>query len=469
MAAVVNTIVDATFPVTRSPAVTPKRDATPPRVGFLRPETPPQPTHGQALADALGMASATSQPTLSPPRTAVISPPVISPVPSPRIVNTVVPTKVAQKVGFYPIHETIKNFMNFSLYEIVKNNSKTQFLSNAKKYCYRLDYKNLAIGNAEARDNFADAIVHAYDNAYVKQHMHSISGEQGDLCYYGYSPSNMAEFLQINSHLHYTFLPLTVHAVDSANGTRHDMLLIFDNRTKLVYWFDGRNREDYLALGQNLPKNAMDVLFINLFGTIKLGYSYEPAPSWQIQGTLHSYGSIGTLDFILSTAWCYNALLSMEYYDSPTGYLSILDTLTEADRFHLLYTSMLSIIGAAQYHAVVPKTSQIDLTADTVRTADQDPNVHPASSVIPRESAPPQEIKASAVVLPGQVDAVPSVSHTGVIYHNPSDATFNKSVTRSSTRSDTAETQLDRVPYSPIPIRTSSEHARLENESCITM
>jgi hypothetical protein len=297
--------------------------------------------------------------------------------------QTGVPTRVAQKVGFYPINETIKNFMNFTLYEIVKNNSETRFLSNAKKYCYRLDYKTLALGYAEARDNFGDTVVAAHSEAYVKQQMHSLSGEQNDLCFYTYSPDGLREFLQQNAHLHYTFLPLTVHAIDSANGTRHDMLLIFDNHTKLVYWFDGKNREDYLSLGQHLPKNAVDILFINMFGQLKLGYSYEPAPSWQIQGTLHAYGSIGLLDFAFSTAWCYNLLMSINDYDSPTGYLSILDTLSEVDRFHLLYNSMLSMIGVAQHHAVVPKTAQIDLTSDRVRTADQMPSEAPVSATIP--------------------------------------------------------------------------------------
>lgn len=302
--------------------------------------------------------------------------------------SQVISDKVSKKVGFSPINELIKNFMNVSLYEIVKNNSETRFLSNAKKYCYRLDYKHLALGYAEARDNFGDAIVAAHTDAYVKQQMHSVSGEQGDLCYYGYSPENLREFLNLNSQLHFTFLPLTVHSVDSANGTRHDMLIIFDNRTKLVYWFDGRNREDYLALGQHLPKNAMDVLFINLFGNLKLGYNYEPSPSWQIQGTLHSYGSIGTLDFVLSTAWCYNMLLSLNEYDNPTGYLSILDTLSETDRFHLVYSSMLSVIGAQEYHPVVPKTSQVNLVADAVKIADQDPDALPTLPHTTTEVAP---------------------------------------------------------------------------------
>lgn len=383
--------------------------------------------------------------------------------------SSVIPVKVAQKVGFYPINEIIKNFMNFSLYEIVKNNSETRFLGNAKKYCYRLDYKNLAIGYAEARDNFGDAIVSAHSDAYVKQQMHSVSGEQGDLCYYGYSPDHMREFLAMNAHLHYTFLPLTVHAVDSANGVRHDMLLIFDNRTKLVYWFDGRNREDYLSLGQNLPKNAMDVLFINLFGTLKFGYAYEPSPSWQIQGTLHSYGSIGTLDFVLSTAWCYNALLSLNEYDNPTGYLSILDTLSEADRFHLLYNSMLSVLGVARYHPVVPKTSQIDLMADSVRAADQDPN-KPAtlpvlrqapvvSSVIPREQ---QRVIGNAEVK--NAIEVESLRHrqTAEYKRMDTDTSLPGQVNHS-------EVQLQNVADRPMPVVSSYEKASKDRESCVTM
>lgn len=397
------------------------------------------------------------------------------------VTGSVIPAKVAQKVGFFPINDVIKNFMNFSLYEIVKNNSGTRFLSNAQKFCYRLDYKTLALSYAEARDNYGDSIVAAHSDAYVKQQMHSISGEQGDLCYYGYSPDHMREFLVQNTHLHYTFMPLTVHAVDSANGVRHDMLLIFDNRTKFVYWFDGRNREDYLSLGQHLPKNVIDVMFINMFGNLKLGYSYEPAPSWQIQGTVHSYGSIGMLDFALSTAWCYNMLLSLDEYDNPTGYLSILDTLSEADRFHLLYCSMLSVIGAAKYHPVVPKTAQIDLMADTVRTADTEPNKHVQSSVIPHVQSAvigSQEVKAAIEnerTVPrtsqAKVEVQACIANLRQRHQQQQTGDFVRMNTDSSLPGQVNHTEVHLRPVTtqPMPIVSSMDRAAKDHESCVSM
>jgi hypothetical protein len=175
-----------------------------------------------------------------------------------------VPLSLSMKVGFNPLDSAVKNFQNISLYDIVKKNTDTQFLAGGTKYCYRLSYDNLMLTALGARDNHGDLINQKYADSYVKQQMHSISGEQGDLCMYTYSPQELQEFLQLNINKHYTFLPLTVHSTESANGIRHDMLLIFDNYTKLFYWFDGKNREDYLPIGQNLPKNAMDVLLINL-------------------------------------------------------------------------------------------------------------------------------------------------------------------------------------------------------------
>lgn len=280
-----------------------------------------------------------------------------------------VPSEVAKRVGFQGISSVIKEFLNVSLYEIIRTNTKTTFLTTGNKHCYRLNYKDLTLGVAEARDNFGDAVVSRFKDAYVKQLMHSISGEQNDLCMYTYSPADLKTFLDQNSHLHYVYLPLTVNATDSANGNRHDMLIIFNNRTKKFYWFDGRNREDYLPLGLHLPKNAMDVLFINFDNHVKCGYSYEPSPSWQITGTLHSYGSIGLLDFIFSTAWCYNAMIMLDYYETPIEYVSVLDSMDEVDRFNFLWSSMLKLISSEHYLNLVPQNAQLDLTASRVPVA----------------------------------------------------------------------------------------------------
>lgn len=311
-----------------------------------------------------------------------------------------VPTEVAQRLGFYEINKVIKEFANVNLYEIIKINTKTTFLTNGAKFCYRLNYKDLSLGVAEARDNFADSVVLNHKNDYVKQLMHSVSGEQNDLCFYTYSPKDLKTFLFNNAHLHYTFLPLTVNATDSANGMRHDMLLIFDNKTKLFYWFDGRNREDYLSLGTYLPKNAMDVLFINFANHLNCGYSYEPSPSWQMQGTLHSYGSIGLMDFIFSTAWCYNAMMMLDYYDSPIEYVSVLDSMSEVDRFHLLYHTMLHLIGAFRYHNLVPQNAQLDLTAQIIPCA-QPELKHEAGTI---NVVQPASVVMSTPQIPGTVE-----------------------------------------------------------------
>jgi hypothetical protein len=272
---------------------------------------------------------------------------------------------VAKKIGYHPIESAIKKFMGYSLYEITKTNSKTKFLQNPTKFCYQLTYSTTSFSFAGARDDYCGQLKSS-TNDYIKQQMHSMSGENKDLCYYTYSPDNLREFLENNKDLHYTFFPITVHATDSANGIRHDMLLIFDNKTKLVYWFDGKNTEGYLQLGSKLS-NTIDTLFIQMFDSLKLGYNYEPSPSWQIQSVLVPYPSVGSIDFVFSTAWCYNMLLALEDYDSPTSYLSVLDAMGSANTFHMLYTSMLNMINASIYHESVPLNARLDFVAETLQ------------------------------------------------------------------------------------------------------
>jgi hypothetical protein len=275
----------------------------------------------------------------------------------------IIPT---MKVGFYPISQTIKDFQNVSLYDIIKNNTEVKFLSGGTKYCYRLDYNTLSLVALPARDNYGDNIVKELSEAYIKQQMHSLSGEQKDLCLYTYSPSELVEFIQNNSNLHYSYLPITVHAAESANFIRHDMLLVFDNKNKLFYLFDCKNRNDYLPRSDKLPRDVLDVLFINLASVTNLGYSYEPTESWELQGTLHPYG-VGSLDFILSTAWCYNVMLNLPHFESPTAYMSVLDDMPECDRFHLIYNTMLHLIAVNKYHNSIPVNAQADLTQETIK------------------------------------------------------------------------------------------------------
>lgn len=267
----------------------------------------------------------------------------------------------------YPsISKKISEFKGVTLYELIKKHTQTEFPYGGTKYCYQLDYTNLAFTYAQARDTFGDAIVRKYEDSYIKQHMNSLSSEINNLCYYTYAPDELKSFLENNYGKQYTFLPLTVFAVDSANGSRHDMLLIFDNVNKLFYWFDSNNRTDYLQFGRDVPRNAIDILFVNLAESLKLGYEYEPSPAWQIQGMLHQYGSMGELDFLISTAWCFVTMKLLPNFSSPIGYMSVLDNCSEADRFHLMYTSMLEMMEY-QYNKYIPHTSRVDLTKEYVK------------------------------------------------------------------------------------------------------
>jgi hypothetical protein len=345
------------------------------------------------------------------------------------------PETVVSRLGFFSLDKKIKEFKGITLFELIKTHTNTRFLQGGTKYCYQLDYKNLSLSYAEARDNYGDTIVPAYADSYAKQHMNSISGENTTLCYYTYSPSELQQFLSNNSSNKYTFLPITVFAIDSANGTRHDMLLIFDNNTKLFYWFDCKNRDDYLPIGRDLPKNAIDTLFITFSDMIKLGYNYEPSPSWQIQGTMHSYASLGDFDFLLATAWCYNMLLMLPYYDSPTGYLSVLDGLSESDRFHLVYTSMLNMLGAS-YHRYIPQTSQVDLTKEFIKP------------VYPGTETPQNSNETARQIQPVVVQPTQNVQMTKVKYPTLTSTAYSAAQQAAA---------LDANGNTAAPIRTFSE------------
>jgi hypothetical protein len=310
--------------------------------------------------------------------------------------DSIINPHIAKKFGFFSLDDSIQRFKDISLYEIIQYNTNTVFLDNATKMCYKMEYKTLKFTSVDARDNYTNAIVPAYQEAYVKQPMHSISGEQQDLCFYTYSIKQLVEFLEKNKNNHYTFLPMTVHATESANGYRHDMLLIFDNRTRLFYWFDGRNREDYLPFGRDIPKNAIDILLINLAENTKLGYYYEPSPSWIIQGVLQPFASIEQFDFLFSTAWCYLVIHMLDMYDSPIGLLSALDTLSKENRFHLLYNALLHMLGDYRYHKTIPENAQINFYEEKIPIATD--KIRP-NEPIPRPINPPKLQVYTATIL----------------------------------------------------------------------
>lgn len=275
---------------------------------------------------------------------------------------------IAMKIGYHSISKSIADFQHVSLYDIVKSNSKTQFLSGSTKFCYHLNYTTMTFGAASARENFGDNVVQNYKDSYVKQQMHSVSGERNDLCMYTYSPEELKQFLHNNKHNHYTFLPLTIHATESANFIRHDMLIIFDNQQHQFYLFDCKNRNDFLPRSDKLPRDVFDcfLLFFQTHPSVNIGYTYQTMESWEPSSTFHPYG-VGSLDFVISTAWCYHLLMSLELYDSPTGYATVIDDMPECDRFHMIYCTMLDLIGVNKYRNSVPLNAQADLTTEEIK------------------------------------------------------------------------------------------------------
>ena len=275
---------------------------------------------------------------------------------------------IAMKIGYHPISKSIADFQHVSLYDIVKSNSKTQFLSGGTKFCYHLNYTTMAFGAASARENYGDNVVQNYKDSYVKQQMHSVSGERNDLCMYTYSPEELKQFLHNNKHNHYTYLPLTIHATESANFIRHDMLIIFDNQQHQFYLFDCKNRNDFLPRSDKLPRDVFDcfLLFFQTHPSVNIGYAYQTMESWEPSSTFHPYG-VGSLDFVISTAWCYHLLMSLELYDSPTGYATVIDDMHECDRFHMIYCAMLDLIGVNKYRNSVPLNAQADLTSEEIK------------------------------------------------------------------------------------------------------
>ncbi len=287
-------------------------------------------------------------------------------------------------LNFHPIGNLIKKFKDVYLHEIISSLGKTQFLDKAITYCWHLTYNDLNLTVNPAKDNCykVDTATSDHIKEYLSQQMHSISGKQNDLYLYTYGYEDLNTFLQINMDRHYTFLPITVHAAESANDIRHDMLVIFNNRTKHFYWLDGNNRSDYLSFGKNIPQDAIDTLFINFAELAKTGYDYEPSQSWQFPGIFCNYASITEqLDFILSTVWCYLTVVMIDDYNTPMEFSSMLDGLSETDRFHLLYCTMIQLVNCPM-HMVGSSYHNISTTnGDCATFTDRDVKLSQPSKV----------------------------------------------------------------------------------------
>jgi hypothetical protein len=313
------------------------------------------------------------------------------------VTNDGLPNHLAQKLNYRSIGKCFNAFNSVALYEVIKRNTKQTFLEHCTKTCYELNYDTLALTYGQSRDNFQSNVVAAYKDSYAKQHTHSISGEQRNLCYYGYSPSDMTAFLTLNAHLPYVYLPLTVFATDAANGVRHDMLLIFNNTTKLFYWFDCKNREDYLPLSKYLPKNVLDIFFTNFADVLKLGFSYEASDTWMIREIFPPCTGLGDMDFVVSSAWCYIMMLGLnDTFHNPTIFLSTMYDMSSVERVHLLYTAILKMIDA-DYDRYVPLKSQIDFTADVVKSVPTEQLTHSTKKQESSTPSPTANTKSNVI------------------------------------------------------------------------
>ena len=269
--------------------------------------------------------------------------------------------KFINKINYTPISDNIIKFKNISLFTLIKKISNTKFISSAEKMCYTLNYKTLSFDVHKALCNttkIKDELT--YD--YVKQNMHSMSGEDNDICLYTYNKNDFINFLSLNKENQYTYLPITINAIDSANKYRHDMLLVFDNVNNSCYYMDGYNMDDYLKRNVNMPKNVLDILFINLIEHIQTSYIYEYYESWIIDNITNRMLFSGDLNFIMSTSWCYLIilLLNTNLFESFPDVFKYLNSYNKDDLFHLLYCSMQTMIND-KYTFSIDKNNQMGI------------------------------------------------------------------------------------------------------------
>lgn len=325
-------------------------------------------------------------------------------------VPTYIAPQLAARFGYFPIRDIIGEFADVQLIDMIAANTKQWFPNvPAKLTCYRLDYKTLTLGVAEARDNYNDARVAKHVDAYLRQLPHSISSEQKDLCFYSYSVDDINAFLKRNTDRPFTFLPVTVYPADSANSVRHDMLVIFDNKNKMFYWFDCGNRDDYIQRSADVPKNPIDALFIQLSELWKCGYTYEPSPSWIWPTVFKPMQSVGQIDFIISTAWCYLVVLMMETEETPIAFACKLDAMPQEDRYWLLHMAMADMLNLYNYHKTVPTNSQAVFTDEGERVHADVGSQKPRSSIGP-VSMPPRIVPALPEEIINPSSAVPNAS-----------------------------------------------------------
>lgn len=57
-----------------------------------------------------------------------------------KMTTTNLPVELAKKNGYQSPTQHINSFKNISLYELIKQNSKTKFLTQCTKYSYKLNY-----------------------------------------------------------------------------------------------------------------------------------------------------------------------------------------------------------------------------------------------------------------------------------------------------------------------------------------
>ncbi len=243
-------------------------------------------------------------------------------------------------VEFTPIDSLIEKFKHVDLLKLIVKNSKVRFIGNSRKYCYQLVYKNCEFIHGFSRENYTEL-----KQDFVQQKMHSLSGETTDLCYYTYCPNDLKYFLELNKNLQYSYLPITIYPIDSANGVRHDTMLIFDNKNKEFYYFDCKNKNDSIPYASNAPKNYMDILFINMAEVFNLGYAYVAEESWISEGLFQRYGTFGSMDFIMSTAWCLCLINDLNNYDTPLIYATTLTDKPISDRFHYMYCRLMQMLN----------------------------------------------------------------------------------------------------------------------------
>ena len=283
------------------------------------------------------------------------------------------PIDVVKYIKYQPINSDINRLNLVPLSELIAK-LDYQLIHNPTMHCYTVNYATMSV-----ECKHACQIYNNLSANHTPQQLFSLSGEERDLCYYSYGPEDLKKFLTLNAHHKYTFLPMTVYPTDSANGKRHDMLIIFDNVHKKFYHFDCRNRDDYMKYAKIADKYIIDVLMFYI-ESIAQPYTFESTEEWQNLSVMKPYGTMGSLDFIISTAHCYLQMTMLKYYESPLGLMTILSELDPSDLFHLVYSTVMTIIHHS-YNKSLPSSVLIDYTQVTPKRPAQ-PTTQPTNQSV---------------------------------------------------------------------------------------